>query len=188
MIPCLKCGKNFDLKNIIGRETVSCNYCRTTTKLNYYPALFKPFEKGNSADKNIEELEASCFNHVDKKAVAVCSDCGIYVCALCEIDRNEKKLCSGCFNKGFEEEKKDELSREYMQYCKISSNMLLVSIIIWPIIFITAPYALYNSIKGYGKSEGYFRGIRKAQSIINITISGLICLGIIGFFIGVAIK
>lgn len=174
MIPCPKCGGTFRLKDYLGKNTIRCKSCNTEVNVNIFPSLFQPIKKGQSAEKVVEELESSCFNHVEKKAVSICDDCGIYICALCEIDRGEKKICSACFNQSLVGEKADELTRDYRQYSKIGAYLL------WGMLFtygITAPISLFYSIKNYGKTEGFFRGRKNLKASINIIIASLFSLG-----------
>ena len=79
-------------------------------------------------------------------------------------------------------DKKDELTRDYVQYSKVASSVLIYTILVYFMIIFTAPFALYFSIKGYGKKEGFFRGVRKVQMFVNIIVSGLICLS---FLVGI---
>ena len=177
MIPCPKCGVEFRLKEFLGQEVVTCRYCSKDSVISYFPALFKPFEKGVSAEQLIEDTEASCYNHQSKKAVASCASCGIYVCALCEIAKGDKKLCSNCFNQNVSGTQKDDLIREYVQYSSVASSILVFSFLIWPLSIILGPFALIYSIKFFNKPEGFFRGTRKVHVITNIVISSLVCVG-----------
>lgn len=177
MIPCPSCGVTISLKDYFGRENFTCRACKKESVIEYFPALFKPFEKGQVSEVILEDIEASCYHHQNKKAVSSCSVCGIYVCALCEISKGDKKVCNNCFNQSLNNDNRDELTRNYVQYSSIASTILVVSIFIWFFSIVTAPIVLIYSLMHLNKNEGFFRGVRKGQKIVNIVLASMIIIG-----------
>jgi hypothetical protein len=89
------------------------------------------------------EGEASCFYHADHQAVAACEECGRFLCSLCELDLDGRRLCPACLERGVNLEKAASLETQRVQY-----DSLAIHLTTWPILtfwlpLFTAPAALY---------------------------------------------
>jgi hypothetical protein len=65
-----------------------------------FPALFKPVVTGQAAETILIEGEAGCFYHPQKRAVVPCAECGRFLCALCDVEIDDRHFCPGCLATG----------------------------------------------------------------------------------------
>jgi hypothetical protein len=100
VITCTRC------KTALGAETVNtfalipCPTCNASIRADVYPALFRKLPSGHTGDLVQTEKEAGCFYHPAKKAAVACSVCGRFLCALCDVEFNNRHLCPMCLEKG----------------------------------------------------------------------------------------
>lgn len=186
MLPCSNCGKILPLKSYFGKKKSKCRSCQKVVTVEYFAALFTPLSQGEKAQTLVVDEDASCFHHANKVAVAVCASCGIYICNLCEITKNEEKVCPGCFNKKADKSE-DPITKEYVHHSTILGSLVLGSFLIYFVSVFTLPYAIYYGLKHRNDSEGFFRGHRTKMLYTWVGIAGaiLICgLILIAVFAG----
>ncbi|MHC4661153.1 MAG: hypothetical protein ACYS8W_05640 [Planctomycetota bacterium] len=85
------------------------SYCRQPFTVH----LFSPTRVHTIAAETFVEIEGegtSCYFHESNKAVAVCSRCGSFICALCRVEIGETTICTKCFD--YKKEKKEFGSRK----------------------------------------------------------------------------
>ena len=70
-----------------------CPGCGTQVQVEVFPALFRPFTPGKTGEPIVLDGESSCFYHAQKKAAAVCSACGRFLCALCDCELSGQHIC-----------------------------------------------------------------------------------------------
>jgi hypothetical protein len=93
------------------------------------------------------EGEASCFYHSANQAVVACDACGRFLCTLCELDLDGRRLCPNCLERGVSVEKAASLETQRTLYDSLALNLTT-----WPLLTIwfpmfTAPAALYVVIR-----------------------------------------
>ncbi|MCK5844555.1 MAG: hypothetical protein KAG97_07600, partial [Victivallales bacterium] len=94
---CAKCGAAINSVVLKQDAPYKCPLCLNLQHTELFPALFSEVEKGRTPEKALINEDARCFNHPDKVAVEPCSECGIFLCALCDIDVDGVHFCSKCF-------------------------------------------------------------------------------------------
>src|SRR5678815_2855123 len=83
LVCCTKCKATL-LSNVFNLpDFTPCPSCQTPLQIEVFPALFRRFTPGRAGETIIEESDASCFYHPQKKAVVPCEGCGRFLCALC---------------------------------------------------------------------------------------------------------
>ena len=70
-----------------------CPSCRAPIQADIFPAAYRPTDSVTGGDTVLPENQAGCFYHSDKKAVEVCSSCGRFICALCDIEMGGRHIC-----------------------------------------------------------------------------------------------
>ncbi len=143
---CLKCDKNIP-DEIISEGEIQCPDCNSKISCTIFPANFQHVEKGINPEKVNSENDASCYYHSDKSAVSACAKCGVYICALCNIEITEENLCPKCFNKSKNDYNLLQMST--VMHDEIAFNTVALSILMWPLMFITAPCVIVYSIWGF---------------------------------------
>ena len=91
--------------------------------------------------------QANCFYHPDKKAIILCSSCGRFLCALCDIEFDQEHLCPACLQSGTRKKKIRNVDSEVVCHDKIAFAVAVYPIITFIFTIITAPIALYLSIR-----------------------------------------
>jgi hypothetical protein len=158
-----------------------CSSCRTSLKIDVFPAFVRPIASGTPGDALIGD-EASCFYHLGKKAEVACGYCGRYLCALCDIELGGKHLCPACLEGGKKKGKLIDLERHRVLYDSVALKLAILPLIIFWITLVTAPAALYLSIRHWSAPTSVVtRG--KGRFVAAIILSGL---EILGWALGIA--
>jgi hypothetical protein len=119
----------------------ACRACGERVIAHVFPARNAP--AAAAAPAATGEGEASCFYHAANQAVAACEECGRFLCSLCELDLDARRLCPACLERGVNLEKAASLETQRVQY-----DTLAIHLTTWPILTVwlplfTAPTALY---------------------------------------------
>jgi len=138
----------FNLKHF-----VSCPSCEATFRLRVFPALTRP-ETPAVAAPVVTEGESSCFYHPHKRAVVSCDRCGRFLCGLCDIEVGDKHRCPGCLSSAGR--KPPELEKSRTLYDGIALMLATLPILLWPFTLITAPAALYLTVRYWRKPLSLF--------------------------------
>jgi hypothetical protein len=95
----------------------------------------------------MSDVEASCFYHPDKQAVTTCSNCGRFLCSLCDIELNNRHMCPACLESGKKKRRIKDLENHRFRYDKLVLLLALLPILLWPFTLITAPLTVIIAIK-----------------------------------------
>ncbi|MCD4654957.1 hypothetical protein K8T06_13605, partial [bacterium] len=133
-------------------ETV-CDNCGQPTTINLYPALLKDDSTDHVSSIPVLSDESSCFYHPSRKAVIPCSQCGRFLCGLCDIELNGIHRCANCIDHAVKEESIENLITNRTRYDYIALLLAVVPIIFIYFTLITAPVSLYIAIR-YWKAPG----------------------------------
>ena len=129
----------FNLTHFVG-----CPSCEASLRMRVFPALVRT-EEAPVATPILTEGESSCFYHAHKRAVVACESCGRFLCALCDIEVGDKHRCPGCLsNTG---RKTPELEKRRTLYDGIAFALATFPILFWPFTLITAPAAMFLTIR-----------------------------------------
>jgi len=153
LLECTKCMAMLGREVLNTSEMTHCPSCGAEIRADIFPALFRETAGGDPSEILLTDDEASCFYHPGKKAVIPCDACGRFLCALCDVDFNDRHLCPTCLETGKRKHtiKNLEISR------KLYDNMALLlavfpAIFLWPTI-ITAPMVIFIVIR-YWEAPG----------------------------------
>ncbi len=131
----------------------NCPTCGTTLGLTLFPALFRSAAKIDPQALLTEEGEATCFEHADKRAVAVCNKCGRFLCALCEVEVGGKLWCPSCLIPANTNAPIEALEKRRTLYDSIALALAtLPTLLIYPAL-VSAPVVVYLCIR-YWKKPG----------------------------------
>ena len=153
MIACTQCKKPLDLNRLNKGGMVKCISCGSLMQMDVFPALFRELPTGNSGEELVDDDDAGCFYHPQKKAVTPCSSCGRFLCALCDVELNGKHLCLSCLEAGKKKKKIKNLENHRVLYDSIAFSLSIVSILLWFVTFVTAPVVIFMTIR-YWKAPG----------------------------------
>ena len=179
MISCIRCKTPLSAEAINTFALIPCPACEEPIRADVYPALFRELPSGHAGDLLQAEREAGCFYHPSKKALVSCSACGRFLCALCDVELNNRHICPACLEKGKVKRKIKNLETHRVCYDKVTFFLAVISmILIWPTI-IAAPIVLFMVIR-YWSAPG---SIIPRSKIRFILAFGIACLQIVGWIL-----
>lgn len=119
--------------------------------MEVFPALLRPIAAGRTAEPIVLEGEAGCFYHPEKKAEVPCAECGRFLCALCDVELNDRHLCPSCLEAGARKGRLIELEQRRVRYDTSALALAVVPVLAWPFTFATAPAAIALACYGARK-------------------------------------
>ncbi len=144
---CPDCGKPLTAEEFNSGKEFPCGKCSAMLMVEAYPALFR----GAGSVRNGEAIsgagEASCFYHPQKKAAALCSACGRFLCTLCETELSGRCLCPSCIEKGRLNEEIEQLVTRRTLHDGLALSLAVLPMLFFPITVLTAPAAIYIAIR-----------------------------------------
>ncbi|EEF60996.1 hypothetical protein [Pedosphaera parvula] len=178
LVSCSNCNA-FLLTDVfnLGRF-VPCPNCGTPIQVQVFPALFRRAFEGKEAETIIEETEASCFYHPEKRAALPCDACGRFLCALCDCELNGQHLCPGCLESGKTKGKIKSLENHRTRYDSLALLLSLAPLTLCGLYvsFITAGLSLFVAIRYWNSPTSIVRR-SKIRYILAIVISTLTLVG-----------
>ncbi len=183
-LDCPKCGAALPPELFNRPELAPCPRCDTLVRAEVFPAFFRPIAAGREAEISLNESEATCFYHPEKKAVVPCASCGRFLCALCDCELRGEHFCPTCVETGRKKGKIKGLDNQRVCYDNIALALSILPMIIFYLTFITAPMTLYVAIR-YWRSP--LSVVRKSRwrfvvaicvASLQIIIWALVLLGI----------
>jgi hypothetical protein len=147
MIECPQCHSALQKEFINNSDFLPCLKCHQLIQAIVFPALFQEPKVPATAESLIIADQANCFYHPDKKATIPCSFCGRFLCALCDIEFDQQHLCPSCLQAGTRKKKISNIDSETVCYDKIAFAVATYPIILFFLTLITAPIALFLSLR-----------------------------------------
>lgn len=184
MVSCTQCNTPFGKEMINTHRMTTCPACKTSLRADVFPAMFRAFPGGAPGETLLQEKEASCFYHPLKKAVIVCSVCGRFLCALCDVEFNDMHLCPSCLEKGRTKRKIRNLEDHRTCYDKIALLMAIVPMLGFWITILTAPAVLFITISKWNAPASIVRKSR-IRFIAAFLIASLQIMGWTFLFVGI---
>jgi hypothetical protein len=154
----------------------NCYSCDTPLQVHAFPSLFKKLTPGEGGDIVLQDGEATCFYHPQKKASVPCGACGRFLCGLCDMEVGGKHLCPQCASSGAKKGKVKDLQNQRVLYDYIALVLAIAPMLLFYLTFITAPIALYLSIKHWNAPLSIVPR-SKIRFVFAIAISSLQILG-----------
>jgi hypothetical protein len=124
-----------------------CPACNADFEIYAFSAFFERKAAPDVQAMRVEEGEATCFNHAAKRAVAACSQCGRFVCALCSVELEGTAWCPSCLSGRATAGKTKPLERRRLLWDSIA-----LGVAIWPAFLfypalLTGPAVIFLAIR-----------------------------------------
>ncbi len=127
-------------------EGVRCPVCGEKIVALVFPAIARA-RSGAQPEGLVSETEASCFYHPGSRAVVPCDECGRFLCSLCEIEIDGRRLCPKCFENSLASNRLEAAETQRTMYDTIALALATFPLLLfWPAI-IGAPAALYTVVR-----------------------------------------
>ena len=157
---CPSCQQSLPGSYCNTRAPVTCPACDNEVLIEIFPSYFKNTATGQSAETIVEEGVSSCFYHEQKKAVVHCDGCGRFLCALCDVELNDRHYCPSCLEAGRKKGRMPQLENRRMLYDSAALMLVLIPVLFWPVVIITAPIALYFALLSWRRPGSLVRRTR----------------------------
>src|SRR3954469_16228717 len=144
---CTKCWTPLPADFLNIEEYRACPTCAAMVRLEVFPAYFRETTKGSAGEALLADTEASCFYHPQKRAAVVCSECGRFLCSLCDLELDGKHFCASCLEAAKEKNKIASIENRRQLYDVMALQIVLLGFLIPYFSIVTAPTALYFAIK-----------------------------------------
>jgi DNA-directed RNA polymerase subunit RPC12/RpoP len=127
-------------------SAVACPGCGSRAQVAAFPAMVRA-PVGASPEALGGDTEASCFYHSQNRAATPCDECGRFLCRLCEIDVDGRRICPGCFAAGVRGRKIQEVDTRRTMYDSVALALSTLPVFLfWP-VFGTAPVSLFLVVR-----------------------------------------
>ncbi len=172
MISCLKCRALLDTASLNTSWFTACPRCNAPNQAWIFPSALADTPKTVESRDLIIEDDAGCFYHPSKQAVVTCGFCGRFLCALCDIDMEGNHICFTCMAAGKEKKTLVPLENYRMLYDALAVRLAIFPVIFfWFITFMTAPVAIFLSIRHWHSPSSIVPRKKKLWFIIAIILS-----------------
>jgi hypothetical protein len=177
---CPKCRMAQPLDLLASGVPFSCPSCRASLQVSVFPAIHRDIGPGAHAERAILDGEATCFFHAEKKAAAVCDECGRFLCALCDVAIGARHLCPKCIEAGRQKQTLTTFESYRVSYPSLAFLTAFVPFVLYPLTFltfITAPCAIFLVIYGWRKPPSLTGRRRRATMIFALFFALAQCAG-----------
>jgi hypothetical protein len=142
LLKCGKCQAILPPSQFNTGQLVPCLSCGSPLEVEVFPAILRSTAAA-FPEPLLVEGETSCFYHPDKKAAVVCESCGRFLCALCDLELNDRHFCPVCLESGQKKAKFKDLENSRVLWDRVVMSVAVLPIVcVWPSI-IGAPMTLY---------------------------------------------
>jgi uncharacterized paraquat-inducible protein A len=119
----------------------------------------------------------ACANHARNAAVTNCIRCGLFICALCNMDVGAGPICPACFDRLRADDALAPAATRYRDYASMA-RIAMIAGLFFSMMFLGIPFAaasLYYSRKGFKQLRE--EGRSKIGLIIIVIVAVLEILG-----------
>lgn len=146
--------------------------------------MFTPRERHHQAVQVVTEtpdgVAAACANHARNAAVTSCSRCGLFICALCDMNVGEGSFCPSCFDRSRDQSVLGGATTRYRDYATMSISAAAFSLLCSTLFLPLGAFAIYWGVKGVRQRRAEGTGI--VGPVIAIVIGALQTVGLLVFF------
>lgn len=138
--------------------TIDCPYCmsRFDARAFHPPALaIRAVEHAGARPED----DTACAYHERNAAVTSCQRCGVFICALCDMNIGTGSYCPQCFERVRNEGALQSAARRYRDYTAMGRLSIFAGIFIWFMMLLTGALAVYYGVKGLKQRREFGRTI-----------------------------
>ena len=132
-----------------------CPRCGLEITGRVFPRFFNNFKGETTSVEASSDNESSCFFHPEKLAVSHCSECGRFLCSLCELNIEGSILCPACLERLDQEKRLKTFTNQVTFWDSITLSMAILPMLIWFLTIITAPLTLIYIWRHFKDNRNY---------------------------------
>lgn len=156
-----------------------CVHCRT----DFEARPFQPRDRRHEAVQVVAETPdgaaAACANHARNAAVTSCSRCGLFICALCDMNVGEGSFCPSCFEHS--RAANTGAGTRYRDYATMAISAAVFSILCSVALLPLGAFAVYWGIKGIRQRRAERTSI--AGPVVAIVVGALQTIALLVFVV-----
>ncbi len=152
IITCPHCRQDLSLGVGGSSGELECSRCKSHLSFVIFSGYPRSVPLGRLAEPLTgSENEASCYNHVTRKAISGCENCGRLICSVCDLEVGGKHFCPTCATSQQVVAKCDPLI--HRQFCPEKAVFILGFLSLYPFCgaILFSPPALYIANQNYSK-------------------------------------
>lgn len=157
---CPLCSALLDLATI-RPGLMRCSSCRGTFEATPFRAVEQRHDAVHAVTATPDGVAAACANHARNAAVTSCQRCGLFICALCEMNLGNGSYCPSCFDRIRTE---GTLQTRYRDYATMAVSAAVVGLLCTSLPF--GPFVIYWGIKGLRQRRSEGRGIAAMVTVL----------------------
>jgi uncharacterized paraquat-inducible protein A len=157
--------------------TIVCPDCNKSFEATAFRPPQRRLEVVSVAAALTPEGANACANHARNAAVTNCTRCGLFICALCNMDIGTGPHCPSCFDRLRTDDALSPASTRYRDYSAMARVSMLAGFF-FSFMFLGIPFAavsLFYARKGF--KQLHDEGRSKIGLIIVTVIAGLEIVG-----------
>ncbi len=141
-VSCTRCTAPLPAAFLNTRSLAPCPNCSALVQAEAFPALFRERATAQAGEAILVEGEAGCFFHPQKRASIPCSNCGRFLCALCDVEINDRHLCPACLESGAQKGNLVQFGTKRTLWDSAALGTALLPLLMWPLTVVTGPLAV----------------------------------------------
>ena len=154
-ITCPKCAAVLTTEIFTSITGSSCPQCGLIMTGRLFPRFFKSHDNQANGIEVASDNESSCFFHPNKLAVSHCSECGRFLCALCELNIEDRTICPTCLEKLDREKKVKTFTNRVTFWDSIVLSLAILPMLFWPVTLVTAPLTFIFIWRHFKETKQY---------------------------------
>lgn len=164
---------------------MQCVHCTRTFESTVFQPVQRRYQAAEVLTATPEGVANACANHARNAAVTNCQRCGLFICALCDMNVGEGSYCPSCFDRVRAEGALKSAATRYRDYASMARVAAIVGVFL-SMAFLGLPFGaltVYYSVKGIKqrRAEGAPIGGMVVAMIFGIleAISTFVLIGLI---------
>lgn len=149
---CPHCTAPLDLA-ALRSGLAACPSCTRAFEATPFQAVERTHVPVQVVTETPDGVAAACANHARNASVTSCQRCGLFICALCDINTGDGSYCPSCFDRISNE---GGLQARYRDYATMSVSAAVVGLLCTFIPI--GPFTVYWAYKGIQQRRREGRG------------------------------
>jgi hypothetical protein len=171
---CPLCTAPLELDTLRAGAT-QCPSCSRTFEATPFQPVDYRHEAVQVVTQTPDGVAAACANHARNAAVTSCQRCGLFICALCEMNVGDASYCPSCFDRVHAQ---GTLQERYRDYASMAVSAVVVGFLCY---FVPSIFAIYWAVRGIQQRRREGRSI--AGMIVTLIFAIMQTLSIIAMIV-----
>ena len=152
---CPSCSVPLEIELRNSMRTHICPICGARVIAHVFPALLRPATAAPRRDTAALTDESTCFNHAARRAVAVCEDCGRFICDMCDTAAPGAAghQCIACFEQSLKRDAGPDFSAQRTRMDDVALTVATFGTLIPYFAPVTIPMVCYFILRHWREPQ-----------------------------------